>query len=46
MKKHYQVHLSPEEEVRLRTMLRRGTHNSRVLNRAPVLLVAHEGKWD
>jgi transposase len=27
-------------------MLRKGRHSSRVLNRARVLLMAHEGKWD
>jgi len=27
-------------------MLRKGRHSSRVLNRARVLRMAHEGKWD
>jgi transposase len=44
--KKYRVQLSAEEQRTLRAMLRRGRHSSRVLNRARVLLMAHEGKWD
>jgi transposase len=44
--KKYRVQLSAEEQQTLRAMLRKGRHSSRVLNRARVLLMAHEGKWD
>jgi len=44
--KKHKVQLSAEEQQTLRAMLRKGKHSSRVLNRARVLLIAHEGKWD
>jgi transposase len=44
--KKYKVRLSAEEQQTLRAMLRKGHHSSRVLNRARVLRMAHEGKWD
>lgn len=44
--KKWVVQLTPEEQQQLRRMLRRGTYNSRVLNRARILLLAHENRPD
>lgn len=42
----YPVRLSPHERRRFRSMLRRGTHNARVLIRVRILLLADEGTRD
>lgn len=44
--KKWVVKLTEEEQQALKEMLRSGTHNSRVLNRARVLLLAHENRYD
>lgn len=44
--KKWKVQLTEEERQKLREMLAKGTHNSRVLNRARVLLMAHENRYD
>lgn len=44
--KKWVVRLSASEKEQLREMTRKGRHDSRVLNRARVLLMAHEGKRD
>jgi hypothetical protein len=44
--KQWGVQLTEEERQPLQEMLRKGTHNSRVLNRARILLLAHEGRYD
>ncbi|MEM2568123.1 MAG: helix-turn-helix domain-containing protein, partial [Candidatus Bathyarchaeia archaeon] len=44
--KKWVVQLTEEEQQKLQKMLRKGTHNSRVLNRARVLLLAHENRYD
>jgi len=40
------MQLSKEEQQQLDEMLWKGTPNSRVLQRARVLLLAHEGRYD
>ncbi len=44
--KVYVVHLSDEEQTRLRQMLRGGSHQARTLTRARILLHAHNGMND
>ncbi|MEM2567082.1 MAG: helix-turn-helix domain-containing protein [Candidatus Bathyarchaeia archaeon] len=44
--KKWVVQLAEEEQQMLKEILRKGTHNSRVLNRARVLLLAHENRYD
>lgn len=44
--KKWRVQLSEQERQTLHEMLRKGTHQSRVLNRARVLLMTEAGKWD
>ncbi len=44
--KKWVVQLAEEEQQKLQEMLRKGTHNSRVLNRARVLLLTHENRYD
>jgi len=44
--KKWVVRLTEEERQTLGEMLRKGTHNSRVLHRARILLLAHEGRYD
>jgi hypothetical protein len=40
--KKWTVQLTEEEKQTLQEMLRKGTHNSRVINRARILLLANE----
>lgn len=42
-RKHANIHLSEQEEQTLRGMINKGTHSSRVLTRAQILLRDHEG---
>lgn len=44
--KVYVVHLSDDEQARLRQMLRGGSHKARTLTRVRILLHAHEGTGD
>lgn len=44
--KKWRVQLSEQERHILNELLRKGTHQSRVLNRARVLLMSDAGKWD
>jgi transposase len=44
--KKWTVQLTEEEKQTLQEMLRKGTHNSRVINRARILLLANEGRYD
>lgn len=44
--KVYTVNLSDDEQARLRQMLRGGSHHTRTLTRARILLHAHEGMKD
>lgn len=46
MKKIYVVVLSDEEQQELQTLVRRGSERVRRINRAPILLMAHDGKPD
>ena len=45
-KKKYLVDLSPEERESLRQLVRRGTHSSRKVTRARILLLASDGATD
>lgn len=45
-KKKYLVDLSPEERDSLRQLVRRGTHSSRKVTRARILLLASDGATD
>ncbi len=44
--KVYMVHLSDDEQARLRQMLRGGSHKARTLTRVRILLHVHEGMRD
>jgi transposase len=44
--KKWKVRLTEEERQTLQEMLRKGSHASRVLNRARILLWAHEDRYD
>lgn len=44
--KEYVVHLTDKEQALLRQMLRGGSHPTRTLTRARILLHAHEGRKD
>jgi transposase len=46
LKKKYQIHLSRAQRQQLLTLVRKGKESARVINRARVLLLAHDGKTD
>ena len=43
-RKYQPTHLPTEEESSLKELLKKGTHNARVQNRARILLALHQGK--